>query len=144
MKNIIRRVPINATAARVVGKGIHYKPKKKTYTAISYDAPPATYKVHSGLSRDLTGMRRGKTVVVGYLGRNSKNYGKRVEQLWLVRCDCGKYEQRNGYRYYKHRDKPDQCSECDNLLHLKWLDQQNQEKYILTRKEEEDASTPSL
>jgi hypothetical protein len=59
--------------------------------------------------RDLTGLRRGMVVVIGLL-----EYRENGKSRWCVRCDCGRYEPRSHYVWWRrYRDGyPDYCSYC--------------------------------
>lgn len=83
-----------------------------------YDAPLKTKAVPRYLE-DLIGTKRGKMTVVGYLGYQatpSYNRNKRhPPHKWLVKCICGKYEVRDGYKWRRglKSNTPDEgCAYC--------------------------------
>ena len=74
--------------------------------------PPAAPKELLGL----IGRRRGRLTVLGY----AKLQGSKGQQAkWVVRCDCGNYEQRTRILRWLGTDVDDMCSECRNREHLK-------------------------
>lgn len=62
--------------------------------------------------RDLTGLRAGTVTVIGLI-----EYRENGKSRWCVRCDCGRYEPRAHYVWWKNyrRGNPDYCSFCSPL-----------------------------
>lgn len=86
-----------------------------------FDAPPKTKAVPRYLE-DLTGTKRGKMTIVGYIGYsfgpNRKNQKKHPPHKWLAKCICGKYEIRDGYLWRKRmkNNTPDLgCAYCNQF-----------------------------
>lgn len=99
--------PVNAQSARVLGRGVHWKPALElapTYVRDEQGVPEIRKPVPGAL--DLTGHRFGRLVVKGlgakkpvseYKKTRKKSEGKmagKVPAAWVVRCDCGAYEHR--------------------------------------------------
>lgn len=95
--------PHNSTAARVVSQGgTHYEPTlgEQPHTFRSDIRPPVkAAPPHDSIPhvvwKELKGARIGRLVVLGIadLPKTSKRTGKRAR--WVVRCDCGWYENRS-------------------------------------------------
>ena len=89
---LIASVPINKDAGMAVGQsGEHYEPDIGEVRA-HHETPPPTLPVPA-VAAHMIGHRCGRLTVVGFLG--SPNPKKNAK--WLVRCVCGRYEER------KHR-----------------------------------------
>lgn len=121
---IISARPVNATAARVTSRGIHWDSQRKAGDCPEWDAPPPVYdtKKIAALLRipgtsfvDLTGKQFGRFSVVGFLGSPNPKKGGR----WLVRCTCGQYEQRTVKAITNPGNANDMCHACRYLEHLK-------------------------
>jgi hypothetical protein len=108
--------PQGVTAAKVLGKGVHWKPMlhvpagfvREEEGTLPTRPIPFSMKAHE----DLTGKRFGKFVVKG-LGIPSK------PARWVVRCDCGAYEHRKTNALLTIPVERSQCSHCDYLTELK-------------------------
>lgn len=113
----MKRLPINKTAALVVGKGIDWTPNKKILTADSDfpltirsmigENPQAIHMVQT-----LVGKRCGRLTILGL----SNDYkGK-----WVVRCQCGTFTLRNKKVLTNPENmKIDCCENCRHLLYIK-------------------------
>jgi hypothetical protein len=66
--------------------------------------PPETIK-------DWTGKRKDGIVVIGYHARKVQPNGT-VNHLWVVRCDCGRFETRRHKRLSSRGPKYDVCKIC--------------------------------
>lgn len=118
-------VPVDRTAARVVRPGIEFKPTDKKLGQELWEVPPPTLRPPDGCD-DLTGTRRGRMTIVGYLDSAGGKKGSR----WLARCDCGKYERRAGPKWRKglRDERPDHgCQHCQYLNYLKRNDKYRRE-----------------
>jgi len=65
-----------------------------------------------GKFRDLTGQRLGKILIIGL-----HLYQERRRSIWIAKCDCGNFEQRNHrfwQKYYRY-GMPDACLKCVSL-----------------------------
>lgn len=107
--------PVNGTAARVVAAGTHYISDKKHACKV-YDArPPVRQATSRDRSipgyRDMTGIRRGRLVVVGLAEVNGLK--------WVMRCDCGAYVIRTNKAASNEANDADACEECRHVLYLK-------------------------
>lgn len=107
--------PIDSTAARVTGKGT---------PDIDYSATDGQYHSHTPLPLgkpdrsqpqfvDYTGRRRGRLVVVGYVGGKGGNSGG---ARWLVQCECSMYEVRRS-NALRNANMDDMCRRCAVLRH---------------------------
>lgn len=103
-------VPVDRTAALVIAPGVHWDPKRpENWPAKSYDAPPRVSR-WTQRTGDLTGTRYGRITVLGLL-RAKKHWS-----LWLVRCDCGAYEDRTAGSIANHGGRT--CWRCDRLWRM--------------------------
>ena len=125
-------LPTDAIARRVTQPGIHYEPEFTPDDAV-WDIPPATVPPPQNPDmKDITGTRRGKVTIVGYLSkdnvRTSTAARKRGGSAWLARCDCGRYIVRR-YRAWRKglaAETPDSgCPRCHYLTEMR----RNEERY---------------
>jgi hypothetical protein len=109
LDRVITSEPNDKTAALVTGTGIHWEPERPAnWTGKSYDAPPPTIRwTQPG---DLTGTRYGRIRVVGLL-KAKFNWS-----LWLVRCQCGAWEDRTAGAIAGRAAGA--CWRCDRLLRM--------------------------
>jgi hypothetical protein len=98
--------PVDATAARVTSRGFDYQSLKRFDPNLRRWSEPPPLQPVPALVDDLTGIKSGRLVVVGYFG----NHRKRGPQ-WVIRCACGDYEIRNGSTIKKWRGT-DMCQVC--------------------------------
>ena len=122
-------VPVDKLAAMVLSKGIHWNPEINPTEIIS-DTPIECQKVFPRRPKgqrikNLIGYKTGKLTVIGYYGiYNSgctKGKAGQQNQLWVVRCVCGRYTIRRGKTLLKKRENILMCAYCDYLEHLKYL-----------------------
>ena len=112
---IVSSVPANATAARVVGRGVHWSPGKSVVGAHeAWQDMPLPMLSPPRDAPALVGLRVGRLTVLGYGGAGSD--GAR----WVVRCACGTY----GHRRAKSLRAPGaaeraMCPQCDYLEEIK-------------------------
>ncbi|MFC0666767.1 hypothetical protein [Azotobacter chroococcum] len=107
-------IPVNSTAARVMGRGEVYESRKK-YSAICQDVPPAMRKptsqeLGSQSWADLSGFRFGRFTVIAQAAE---------VKGWVVRCSCGNYSTRSAKSIRNPNNSTDCCEECRHLLYLK-------------------------
>lgn len=119
MDRIFSSNPLNSTAAKVTGKGVHWTPARKEHPNLRQHVgpptviPPHLYPKDNGFE-DLRGRRLGRLTVTGFIGkRNPKK-----KALWLVRCDCGTYEERTGATI-KNAFADSACADCRYLEGVK-------------------------
>ena len=118
MRDIHARAPINKVAAIVVmSKGVQYNPNKRvqandseTPHKIRLNIPLETIRCQH--FEDLTGMRRGRLLVIGL----SDEFPGR----WVVRCDCGRYSMRRKKAITNSGNEQDRCEHCRHLAFLRW------------------------
>lgn len=109
--------PVNATAGRVASKGEFYA-YQYTDGKAAYEAPPPLGQMPLGKPGfvDLTGTKVGRLTVIGYLRKHLKD----GEGRWLVRCVCGRYEERRTKvlksPYYA---KIASCDPCNHLRRVR-------------------------
>lgn len=109
MKDLHARVPIDATAKRVVSSGTRYEvPKAALTTEVVSDTPLPTRPVKDGV--DLTGVVFGYLTVVGL---SSDRNGR-----WVCRCVCGQYCYRRARSMRSATDSPPACPKCCHGFHL--------------------------
>ena len=125
--------PIDSVAQRVISRGSELKLNYRFRQEIWF-APPPTHKIPDDIE-DLTGRKGGRITVFGYLGKTGFNGNPKrsrtlgsAKKKWLVKCDCGSYEIRNG-KTAKNLDKDDACQYCRYLEKLK----SKKEKMIYSR-----------
>lgn len=109
-------LPVDRVAARVVKKA---KPESLWAPAVNYHqqhvhsknvlpTKPLPFNAPADILR-VVGQRRGRMKVIGYAAnQGSQNKSAR----WVVRCDCGNYEQRTGILRWLSKPEGDQCCEC--------------------------------
>jgi hypothetical protein len=107
-------VPVNKLAAMVISRGERHEMEYADRN--TYENPPILLPSPSpeGVP-NLIGYRNGRIEVIGYAGRRGKRPSGGSRTLWLVRCDCGRYEFRRNRSIKKakrHRDI-NQCNYCD-------------------------------
>lgn len=118
MDRIFSLRPVNRQAAMVTGGGVHYTTPQHRYgNTVWQDTPIPTQPLHKSASEphaNLTGLRVGRLVVVGYHG-TSKNGAR-----WVVRCVCGSYGlQKGNFLRRAGAEKRAMCPSCDNLEYLR-------------------------
>lgn len=116
-------LPINRVAARVVKKAKPEelwapKPRGADHIVESSEFIPVG-PLPKGAPKELLnliGKRRDRMVVVGY----AKDQGVRSDSAkWVVRCDCGSYEQRTRIVRWLGTKAPDMCRECRKRQYIK-------------------------
>jgi hypothetical protein len=107
--------PVDRVARRLLAPGVHYEPTYKPSRETRM-APPKTSPFPGQPADDLTGTRCGRLRVVGYL-RPNPNPSKGA--VWLVRCDCGNFEQRSKAAIQRKHVGPDRCEPCGVQLRFK-------------------------
>jgi hypothetical protein len=124
----MERIAVNKLAGIVTSpaKEIDLYEPDIILTQTVFDAPPKTKAVPSYL-QDLTGSKRGKMTIVGYLGYiATSSYGRNNRHpphKWLAKCVCGKYEIRDGSIWRKGLRKNTQdagCCYCHNFENKKY------------------------
>lgn len=114
--------PVDRVAGRVLSRGYHHEFEKKANNRESWDTPPdvlpSCYTPES--IQVLIGQRKGSLVAVGYLGRRRSQFGRKKGQILLVRCDCGKYEERVAQRWRRSGNEIyERCQFCAQREKLK-------------------------
>lgn len=111
--------PVNATAARVLGGGVHYDGPAIPENHFHSVGPPTIVppRLHPRTAGfvDLTGHQFGWLTVLGFYG--SKNLKKKA--LWVVRCNCGNYETRTAKAVKNPANNQDACIKCRQTLYLR-------------------------
>ncbi|HEC61210.1 MAG TPA: hypothetical protein ENI27_03035 [bacterium] len=118
-EEIIKKVPVNKTAARVISGGVHFDSTKRI--AQRHSDVPLPIVAPSKGEEDQTGKRFGFFTVVGK-HRNERTRGQYA--LWVVRCNCGNYETRRSRSIKNLNNNNDRCEACRDLVYLK-----NKEQY---------------
>lgn len=107
---IASRAPLNKTAAAVTGgSNDHYEPNVNYGTFAHWKEPPPCIRhPRAETFVDHTGVRFGRFVVVGYLGK----LNRKKKAVWLVRCVCGNYEARHPTSFVAETASQDCCRDC--------------------------------
>lgn len=119
---VITSVPLDKTAARVMGGGVHYEMKLKpapTYIRASVDPLPTAAPdlvVKLPVYRELVGNTFGRWRVIGYAANQGTSNSKAT---WVVKCSCGRYEHRKAKSIRAAPTSGDCCAECRNLQYIK-------------------------
>lgn len=112
----ISLTPLDSTAAKVVSKGEHWKPKmKEDPNRACWDISPGTVHYTGSQDTDLTGIEFGRFKVVGLF----KPKTKKKKAKWLVRCCCGMYETRYAKSIKNPDNSGDRCVKCRKLAQIK-------------------------
>ena len=111
---IITSVPVNAQAARQMGKGEHFTAKKTFSNA--FKDPPNMRPVPNNVN-DFTGAILGRVKVIGLKEKTSG--GRRV--MWVCRCVCGMYyiQSRKFIETGRPNGDPHMCESCDYTQYLR-------------------------
>lgn len=123
--------PIDRVAGRVISRGYHHEFKKAQNNREVWDAPPDTVPTCYTPEpiKSLMGQRKGCLVVIGYLGRRHSQFGKKRGQILLVRCDCGRHEERVAQRWRKRGNEIfEMCQFCNQRERLKTSHLSNAER----------------
>ena len=122
MDKIITSTPLNSTAARVTGKGVHYeyqlKPAPEHVRASVNPLPtaiPAGTEAQKALA-SVVGQVFGRWRVIGYAAKQSK---QKDGALYVVKCSCGRYEHRRMKAIKRAFETGDRCTDCQNLAFIK-------------------------
>lgn len=116
--------PIDATAARIMGRGVQYDPAITNPEAVRLEAPlpcipykglkPLIRGANNNMKggtrsyRDFTGAVYGNLTIIGFLG------GRRSKEMWLAKCLCGDYTKRRDKTLRKKRNNSfDYCPDCE-------------------------------
>lgn len=110
--------PIDSTAARVTSKGTPDIDYSVVYGQYHSHAPLPLRKLNRSQPQfvDYTGRRRGRIVVIGYVG--GKASGDSSGARWLVQCECSMYEVRRS-KALRNANMDDMCRRCYVLRHNK-------------------------
>lgn len=116
--------PVNRQAAMTLSaRGIHWKPKLKEVEHFAqHDAPPRCMDPRSLSleSQAVIGTSFGRFTVIGALAKEN-SAGKR---LFVVRCQCGGYEERTRKAATNPANSDDSCRECRQLAYIKRRDRE--------------------
>lgn len=114
---VVRRVPVDATAARVVSAGPKGVESDKRFGGVCAPAPPQMREVPAGTPNRI-GFIKGHLTVVG-LSVARKPSDKQTK--WVCRCRCGYYVIRLT-RKLREQDPAlmaDRCDRCRQVWFLK-------------------------
>ena len=107
--------PVDATARRVTGRGIHYE--KVPHPSIRHTDFLPTRKPTNQLQRELTGVRFGRFRVIG----PSADYAASVQRCsYVCVCACGKHEHRTAKAIRNPKNNWDCCMRCRQVKYQKW------------------------
>ncbi len=116
MRDIIYlSVPVDAKAAIVTGKGVHYEPNYKTNEYCTESPYPLEMVQLKKNHPNLIGAKFGWFTVIGLAKKtNQMSRGK-----WVVRCVCGTYAYRQSKSIRNPDNSHDCCRDCRHLNYLK-------------------------
>ena len=100
--------PANKTAAIVTQARGESWGDSEVFDQVHADTP-LEIKARPIEAKDLSGLRFGRLVVLGYYGSGARG------SLWVVRCVCGAYETRAGrtiVRHFHSNCSEDRCRSC--------------------------------
>jgi hypothetical protein len=112
---VIASVPLNSTAAKVMGRGTHWEPKLGDAPHMYHADHPPQMKAPKGNELDLRGQRFGRFLVVGLSTFSNQNKAA----AWVVRCSCGKFECRKAKAIRNPANVDDCCRACRQLNYIK-------------------------
>jgi hypothetical protein len=120
LKDQHARSPVNRTAARVVSRGVDWKPALPCTTRTCSEVPIPTSPIPYGVE-DLMGRQCGRLIVVGYHSTGKRDGGGRApfRRRWVCRCACGWYTIRLGSSIKRGSDTDECCDRCQHLKHLR-------------------------
>lgn len=106
-------LPIDKLAALVVSENLEHGYEFKCGNRISSMSPLPTVQWPYAKSDDLTGMKTGDFIVVGYSAWKPRTHQPNNVR-WVVKCKCGRYEIRTT-KTVKKNHPSNACSECVRL-----------------------------
>lgn len=121
IERVVGSVPQNQTAVRVMSKGVHYEPNMVI---------AETY-VHADMPPPLTPAPDNPVALKTYLEYAGKTFGrwrviglsavqnKKKKARWVVRCSCGRYENRKAPALRNAEANGDCCAECQHVRRVK-------------------------
>ena len=113
IETVVASQPVNGTAARVMGRGVHWEPPAKVIEPwhVWSDTPLPTFPVPPS-APDLTGFKVCRLTVVGYGGPGSGG------AKWVVRCACGAYGHNKAKFLYSEAARTQgMCKKCNYFEH---------------------------
>jgi hypothetical protein len=113
--------PIDKKAALVTSdqKKMHYWANIKLNQQI-FEFRPPTRKFCGPKKHDLTGKRQGRLYIEGiFIGQPKKQNRTKGGSIWVVRCDCGKYEFRRTRSLKNPNNAKDCCQYCRKIYEMK-------------------------
>lgn len=123
---VIASVPVNTTAARVLGGGTHYEPARKPLSSrqgpdvrASVDPIPVSLEGQALVpyAHEIVGRQFGRWRVIGYAAQQPRS--KSGKASWVVKCSCGRYETRTRRAIQRAPESGDCCWECMNFKTMK-------------------------
>lgn len=132
---IARRTPINRSAFNVASGGIHFAFDPKRLNKMRTDVPPAIISGQLKDEEELTGLTKGRLVVVG---RSLDAWVNSQKIRWVVRCACGFYERMRTGVVKKLIPEEQMCSACKLLEQRKmgygpWMRSENTQPAAVTQ-----------
>ena len=115
MDKIITSVPLNSTAARVTGKGVHYDPQMR------FHATKALIGMPTILRPVKNGKRLGHWTILGLAADSPESSPKKSDALFVVKCSCGRYGLRRMKSLVRARKRKEGCPECKHMQTVKAL-----------------------
>lgn len=115
MNKIISSVPLNSTAARVIGKGVHYEPQMRPHATEALIGMPAILRPVKN------GKRLGHWTILGLAADSPEASSRKPEALFVVKCSCGRYGLRRMKSLVRARKRKEGCPECKHLQTVRAL-----------------------
>ena len=115
-ERIAASAPVNAQAARQMGKGEVFKAKAKLHDfyEVRPEMRPVTPEMINENFADLTGHQYGRLTVIGLAKKRGYNGAR-----WVARCACGNYVTRSGKAILGGNG--DRCGPCSYTQSLREL-----------------------
>lgn len=125
MERLRTSVPVNRQTSLVVARASGWWNQQNSRDPLEFlsrrpqmcEAPHYVKSLPDRI-RDLTGMKKGCLVVVGYISMDEKRrLGWTGKGNWAVRCQCGRYEHRSqrDLRRAIKKEYGDACTWCKNI-----------------------------
>lgn len=117
--------PVNRTAGLVTSQSsvVFDATKHLPATCLHSEAPLPLRPVPTHIKGwvDLTGQQSGRLVVQGMFDHKAMGRRRNPKRgaLWVVRCDCGRYEVRRRKALTNEANQEDRCEGCWKLAGLK-------------------------
>lgn len=119
---IVKRRPVDATASRVVSRGVNYDWKP----CVEWEESdiPFPLKPCEPQFQQFIGRQRGRLTLIGLSANHTANNCNKRSR-WVARCTCGRYVVRTLKAFRNEKNTTDACQRCRKY------DQQRRHEYWL-------------